>query len=123
MGQVRGGDPRLEPPRRAHLARNLRHRRGGRQGLRPIGLLDARRQRRPQLPRGCPHLRPGTRLLLFIFLEATTAAAAAATRWEERQGRDRVRVPGRRGAAGDAQEPRRGEEVANIHMRHACMTQ
>ncbi|GJN34723.1 hypothetical protein PR202_gb23414 [Eleusine coracana subsp. coracana] len=112
MGQVRRGDPRLEPPRRAHLARNFRHRRGGRQGLRPIGLLHARRQRRPQLPRGCPHLRPGTRLLLFIFLEASTAAAAR-SRWEERQGRDRVRVPGRRGAAGDAQEPRRRKEVAS----------
>jgi hypothetical protein len=57
LGQVRGGDPRLEPARRPHLARHVRHRRGGRQGVRPLRLLHARRQRRAQLPGGRARLR------------------------------------------------------------------
>ncbi|XBJ12171.1 hypothetical protein VPH35_016747 [Triticum aestivum] len=49
MGQVGGGDPR-PAPRRAGVARDLRHRRGRRQGLRPRRRRVPRPARQAQLP-------------------------------------------------------------------------
>nr|CAD1840876.1 unnamed protein product [Ananas comosus var. bracteatus] len=77
VGEVRGGDTRLEPPWGPHVARHLRHLRGGRTRLRPRRLRHARPPRRPQLPQRGPRRPPllarrssGGRPLRFLVLLA-----------------------------------------------------